>query len=252
MKKLFTAILFVSAFLVQAQDVVDNSAFAKANKAYTAGNYDLAIAAYKQILKGGQHSAAVYFNLGNAYYKQNVVGESIYYYEKALQLEPKDEDVLNNLRFASQMKIDAIEPLPENAIGSTIDEIAGGLSVDEWAYLSIVFVLVTILLAVFYTYAATPGKKRLFFILTILGVIISVTLIATAFYARNEVDSQRFAIIMIDEIAGREAPKQNSEKVFTIHEGTKIQLLEDFEEWSQVMLENGSKAWLPADVFREL
>ncbi len=264
MRTLFALLSIVICFssLAQVDTVeVDNNSststtlstrFANANKAYTSENYDLAIAAYKQILEGDKHSAELYFNLGNAYYKKNEVGESIYYLEKALQLDPDDEDIQNNLRFANQMKIDAIEPLPENAIGSTVENIVTALSIDEWAYLSIVVVLITILLAIFYIYAATSGKKRLFFVLMILGILLSILTIMAAFYARDHVDDQQFAIVMVEEITGREAPKQSATSAFTIHEGTKIELLETFENWSRVSLENGSKAWLPEDVYRKL
>jgi hypothetical protein len=182
----------------------------------------------------------------------NQVGEAIYHYEKALQLSPEDRDVLTNLRFAEQMKIDAIEPLPENAIGSSVDNLVTSLTVDEWAYLSIVIVLLTILMAILYIYSGTTGKKRLFFVLMIFGIIISILTIMAAFYARNHVDEQQYAIVMVEEINGRESPKQSSPSVFTIHEGTKIKLLEEFEGWSRIALANGSKAWVPEDVYREL
>ncbi|MGB3591109.1 MAG: tetratricopeptide repeat protein [Nonlabens sp.] len=254
MKNLLTALIVLMQIFVAAQDggVDDNSAFAKANKAYTTENYDLAIAVYKQILESGQHSAELYFNLGNAFYKKNEIGESIYYLEKARQLNPDDPEIKNNLAFANRAKIDSIEALPENAIGSNVDDLIRNLSIDEWAYLSIVIVLITLLLAIFYIYAATSGKKRLFFILMVVGILFSALTIMAAFYARDQINSQQFAIVMIDEIVGREAPKQNSNSVFTIHEGTKIEVIELFEDWAQISLANGSKAWLPQDVYRGL
>ena len=45
----------------------DNTAlFEAANKAYNEGNYAEAIPKYKSILETGNHSAAIYYNLGNA------------------------------------------------------------------------------------------------------------------------------------------------------------------------------------------
>jgi len=61
------------------------------NEAYNQGDYRKAIAFYEQTLSMGQHSAALYFNLGNAYYKLNNVAESVYYFEKAQQLNPKEK-----------------------------------------------------------------------------------------------------------------------------------------------------------------
>ena len=91
----------------------ENPLFSKATEAYNKGRYDEAISYYEQILESGSHSAAVYFNLGNSYYKKNEIAPSIYYYEKALLLEPGDPETLNNLRFAQNMTLDAITPLPQ-------------------------------------------------------------------------------------------------------------------------------------------
>ena len=73
-----TAILYAQAS--------KESLFDQGNTAYNEGDYQKAISLYEQTLKTGQHSAALYFNLGNAYYRLNKVAESIYYFEKAKQL----------------------------------------------------------------------------------------------------------------------------------------------------------------------
>ena len=73
--------------------------FEQGNALYNDGNYTEAIEKYQAILKQGKHSAELYFNLGNSYYKLNNIAPSIYYYEKALQLAPDDKDILNNISF---------------------------------------------------------------------------------------------------------------------------------------------------------
>ena len=63
------------------------SLFKEGNDAYNEGAYQKAVSFYEQTLKMGQHSAALYYNLGNAYYRLNKVAESIYYFEKARRLQ---------------------------------------------------------------------------------------------------------------------------------------------------------------------
>ena len=67
---------------------------------YNQGKYSEAISQFKLIIENGEHSDALYFNLGNSYYKINDLANSIYYFEKALKLNPNDKDVLNNLSFS--------------------------------------------------------------------------------------------------------------------------------------------------------
>ncbi|MBT8264093.1 MAG: tetratricopeptide repeat protein, partial [Muriicola sp.] len=109
MKKWITILSIFISFLTSAQN---NALFENATTAYNKGNYEAAIQNYLEILENGEHSAILYYNLGNAYYKLNKIGPSIYYYEKALLLDPNDTEIKQNLAFAQNMTIDAIEPLP--------------------------------------------------------------------------------------------------------------------------------------------
>ena len=86
--------------------------FEQANDLYNSGYYKEAIDRYDSILEADQHSAELYFNLANCYYKLNEIGPSIFYYEKALKLAPNDSDILNNLGYAQKMTIDAIQEVP--------------------------------------------------------------------------------------------------------------------------------------------
>jgi tetratricopeptide (TPR) repeat protein len=70
--------------------------------------FEEAIENYKKIEGQGAVSSELYLNLGNTHYKLNQVGPAIYYYEKALKLDPINEDVLNNLVFAKRLALDNI------------------------------------------------------------------------------------------------------------------------------------------------
>lgn len=121
MKQWIFSILFL---LISYSGTGQNTThFDQATIAYNNGDYEKAIDGYMAILKSGEHSVSVYFNLANAHYKLSNIAESVYYYEKALQLAPNDSDVLNNLAFARQMTVDAIEPLPETGIGKIKNQV---------------------------------------------------------------------------------------------------------------------------------
>ena len=87
--------IFFSLFTFLMCTAQNNKLFDEATTAYNSGEYEKAIGFYTDILDNGEHSTAVYFNLGNSFYKLNKIAESIYYYEKALLLSPNDEEVKN-------------------------------------------------------------------------------------------------------------------------------------------------------------
>ena len=105
MKKLIHILIFVLSFTAWAQN---DSIFNIANEAYADGNYQEAQRLYQSILKDDEMSSELYFNLGNTHYKLENLAQSIYYYEKALKLNPKDEAILNNLSFR---RADAFRPI---------------------------------------------------------------------------------------------------------------------------------------------
>ena len=115
-------IVIISLFLSLISAAQNNAWFEKGNSLYNEGKFTEAIEAYERILESEFHSSELYYNLGNAYYKLNRIAPSIYYYEKALQLSPKDEDVLNNIAFARNMTIDAIEVIPEIGFSKIMKE----------------------------------------------------------------------------------------------------------------------------------
>ncbi len=67
-------------------------------------------------------SGSVYYNLGNACFKQKKLGEAIYYWEKAQQKLPADRDLRENLELANLMIVDRIEtradPLPVRVLSA--------------------------------------------------------------------------------------------------------------------------------------
>src|SRR5690554_3204692 len=109
-KALYILMFFVHSLLfAQVQE-----AFELGNNSYKEGDYEAAVKQWESILDDSLHSSELYYNLGNVHLKLNNIGESIYYYEKALQLAPGDRDTKNNLRFAQNQLVDVIEPLPKS------------------------------------------------------------------------------------------------------------------------------------------
>ncbi|MEO0337936.1 MAG: tetratricopeptide repeat protein [Bacteroidota bacterium] len=147
-KHINTLFLVLIALVIQAQE---NPLFVQGKEAYRANDFQGAITKWNQILDQGQHSPSLYYNLGNAHYKLNQVGPSIYYYEKALALDPNNAEVKNNLSFAENAKIDVIEPLPKTFFAKWDETLSNWFSYDEWAWITVIsFFLFTVLFLTYY------------------------------------------------------------------------------------------------------
>lgn len=226
--------------------------FEQGNTAYNEGDYNKAIALYEQTLKLGQHSAALYYNLGNAYYRLNNVAESIYYFEKAKRLNPKDEDIQINSAFARNMTIDAIEFLPESQLTQLKNRLFNSLSFYSWSILTVVMLWVFVGLFLGYLLFKSTSLKRSFFFSSLVVLLLFIGSFFVTFSINQQEKNTQFAILFSNQIDIWSEPNQQGELLFTLHEGTKVQLLDNLEEWQKIRIANGSEGWIKDASLRKL
>ncbi|WP_276388814.1 SH3 domain-containing protein [Eudoraea chungangensis] len=249
--KQLVGILFL--LLVQISPAQENEArFNKATDSYNAGDYEEAISSYLSIIEGGEHSAAVYFNLGNCYYKLNQIAPSIYYYEKALLLKPQDKEIKNNLAYAQNMTLDAIDPLPVTSLNKIYNSVTRLLFFDQWAYLAVFFVLVFVISYILFYYFSYSNYKRISFSISIGALIFSLVCILIAFLQYQDFNSNNPAIIYANEIGVKSEPNNRSPQVFQLHEGTKVNVLDKLKDWSKIELLDGKIGWVPSSEIKLL
>ena len=249
MKYLITLICLAIASIGWGQDQ-DN--FDKATTLYQKGDYTQAAAVYSSILKSGKESSALYYNLGNTYYKLNNVPESIYYYEKALQLDPENTDAKNNLIFANQMKIDAITPLPKTWVRQLSDGIVGLFSAHTWAVLSIIGVFAFVLSFLLYYFVERTALKRTFFSLMLVFLFFAVGSYTLAHFCHKQVSQTQYAILFDKTVRVFSDANAYSSEVMQLHEGTKVEIIEDAKDWVKIRLVNGKTGWTKVGSLRKL
>ena len=162
MKKVIFLIISISTVLyLNAQEA--DTLMKKANNLFIEGKYQDAINTYENILTLGYESPELYYNLGNSYYKQNVISYSILNYEKALQLAPNDDDIKYNLELCNRLVVDKIEKLPVFFITAWTGNIKNLFSSDFWAVFSIVTFGLALTFISFFLYSKSIGFKKLSF-----------------------------------------------------------------------------------------
>jgi tetratricopeptide (TPR) repeat protein len=237
--------LFISCFTLLGF-AQNNQVFEQANALYNDGKYAEAIDKYESILDSEVHSSELYFNLGNANYKLNNIGPSIYYYEKALQLAPTDKEIEGNLAFAKNMTIDAIEKVPQVGFSRLINNVVNTFRTDVWAKIAVGGVLLFVLLFLFYHFAYATVRKRIAFITSILSLVIAFFAVAMAFQKESIDANDNPAIVFAQESRVKSEANKTSEEVFRLHEGTKVQVLESYEDWKKIQLSDNSIGWIPS------
>ncbi|WP_372752820.1 tetratricopeptide repeat protein [Mariniflexile sp.] len=249
MKKLLYILSFLLNISVFAQN---NAIFESANALYNEGKYAEAIDKYNAILDTKNHSAELYFNLGNAHYKLNHIAPSIYFYEKALKLAPNDADIENNLAFARNMTIDAIDVIPEAGLAKLLNNTANTFTYDGWSKISIAFVFCFVILFLIYYFAYTTLRKRLAFLGSLASLMFMCISLLFAFHKFNLDKRDRPAIVFAKESIIKSAPNNRSEESFRLHEGTKVQILDTLNSWKKIKLQDGKMGWIPTEDLKAL
>ena len=229
---------------------IDNL-FEESNDLYTNGDYQNAVQGYLEIVKSGFESAELYFNIGNSFYKLNNIPESNYYYEKAKSISPNDDDILTNLSFAQNLRIDKIETLPVTDIQNLKLSILDLLSEKGWSYILVILIWIMCFTFIVYNLSNDPKFKRLFFSISfVLLILSSFTLFIN--FEKKKISEIKYAIIYDKEIEVWSEPNNISELKFLLHEGTKVKQIDVIEDWSNIQLENGTIGWIQSSSLRIL
>ena len=244
MKKLLYILSCLFSVMLFAQN---NALFEEANALYNDGKYAEAIDKYSAILETQKHSADLYYNLANANYKLNNIAPSIYYYEKALMLNPNDSDIKNNMAFAKNMTIDAIDVVPDVGFSKLLNNTAQNMSFDGWAKTAIALVFCFVALFLIYYFAYSTFKKRLAFIGSTVALLLFFITLAFAFHKYNLDALDNPAIVFSQESKVKSNPNSRSEESFRLHEGTKVQVVEAYEDWRKIKLSDGKVGWVISD-----
>ena len=242
----------ICLFILLSSNLWASTPLEQANKLYFNEKYDEAIQVYESILANKQHSVAVYFNLANAHYKLNHIAPSIYYYEKALILNPLDKDAQNNLAFAQAMTIDEIKPIPQVGFVKLVQQITGYFHYNTWAWITVSLSIFTLLLFVGYYLFQHTTTKRILFIVMILSVLLLSVSVMASLFEKEQFEKEQPAILFSESTELREEPKTESESVLTLHEGTKVYILEKHDSWSRVALLNGSEGWVASNSIKAI
>ena len=217
---------------------------AEADSAYAQGHYQQAIRDYEQLLKGGA-SADLYYNLGNAYYRSENITQAVLNYERALLLSPGDRDIRFNLQLARSKTIDKIVPESEMFFVTWYHSLVNLMSVDGWAWLSIVSLTLVIVLSLLYLFASPVWLRKLGFFGGSFLLVVFLLANIMAWQQKQNLLFRRGAIVISSSVTVKGAPANNGTDLFILHEGTKVNIVDDtMKEWKKIHLADGKEGWI--------
>ena len=246
MKRIYLlVVVMVAALGINAQTIQDQE-FAKANYYYNESRYDTAVVIYERILEDGFVSAPLLYNIGNTYFKMRNFPMAILNYEKALKIDPTNDEIKQNLAIANALITDKIEPMPVFFMTKWWRNIGNQLSANGWAEATLMlFGLLLLLLFVYFT-AHTKGVRKATFFSSILVIMLFVCSIIFAYQKYNYLNEHNEAIVMTPTITVKSSPSSSGVDLFVLHEGTKVEIMDNADNWDKIKIADGSVGWMPS------
>ncbi len=242
-RHIYILLFLTLPFSVYGKDA-QQTLFEQGNTQYAKAAYVQAIQSYQKVLAGGYQSEAVFFNLGNAYYKSGDIPSALLYYEKARKLAPGNEDINFNIQFVNLKTTDKVEEAPQFFITNWWHSFILTFSVSTLSVLSVLFIIIGFVLLALYLFAPTLLLKKASFYSGITFVFLGLMSILIANRQTDYFDSHQQAIVFSTSVTAKAGPDSGAKNLFVIHDGTKVDVVERDNGWIKIRLVNGSEGWI--------
>jgi len=225
--------------------------FSEANEYYNNSRYLESIQLYENILSEGWESDNLYFNLGNSYFRQNQIGQSIWAYNKALKMDPRNEDLIKNLSIVEARIKDRVILPDEFYLVKLYGKFKSRYILREWLLIGSVIVLLTVVSFLLSEFNVMNKLKafRVIKILMLLTIIVHIVILDKFFDDSNH----KIGIIIDNEVKAYSGPFYGDNSIlFNINQGTEVMIKQYQKNWTEITLLDGKRAWVISNKIRLL
>lgn len=218
--------------------------FVKAGEYYKHGEYQNASTLYQSLVDSGFSSPELYYNLGNSYYKTNQISSAILYFEKAKKISAFDDDIEHNLNLSNQKTIDKIQQPEPFFLSKINDSIANHFTSASWAAIMIIFAWLTFIALVLFFVIQSIKMRKIILPFAFLCTIMTIGSFAYTSYKSSLEEQRNYGIIFAPALNVLSGIDAGSNIKFILHEGTKVQIIDNKSEWLRIKLIDGRDGWM--------
>ncbi len=244
-------LLVLTALAVSGwSQILPDSLWQQANRAVAAEDYQQAISKYESILAQGFEHENLYFNLGNSYYRQDELGLAIWAYEKGLQFTPRQEDLVYNLAVAKTQIVDRID-VPE---GLFFLELYSAFKNSYTVANLLVFGAIALFIAagLFLSSRLLAVNNRIFKYGFSTAIVMAVLFHLVALDKYWELSDKQEGVIIPEITEAHSTPSGLGKVIFKVHEGLKVEITQNQDDWLEIILLDGKKGWVYSGAVRIL
>lgn len=222
---------------------------ATANQFYINHQYEEAGSIYEDLIRRGYESSDLHYNAGNVYFRLNQIGKAILHYEKAVKLNPHNQDAIFNLKIANLKVVSKIVPMSDFFLVKWFKGILQFFEFDSWAISQIIFGFLMLGFFSLYFFVSVNKVQKLGFYGGVLSLGLMLFSAIFAWSAKSSLMSHNYGIILVDMYHLKSEPSAQSKEILTVREGVKFMKLETIGQWNQIKLSDGNIGWIEKSAF---
>ena len=234
------SILYPLALFAQDRD----SVLLRAEQHYQQNEFSKAIVEYQSLADSGWASAELFYNLGNACFKNHDIKSAILYYERAKRLAPNDEAIDFNLNLSRSLIFDKVEAVPELFLISWGKAIRDRMNVREWSWWSIGSFVAMLVLGLLFLFVRNMRVRRLAFGLAVFCFLLSIATFTFGYLQKSNIERTDEAIVFASSVTLKSSPDDSGNNLFILHEGIKVRIEDRIGDWCEVRIADGNKGWM--------
>jgi len=209
------------------------------------GYYQQAMAGYEQLIAAGVHNAKLYYNLGNAYFRLNDLGQAILSYRRGLRLEPGNRQLQANLSYARSQRVDQLNVSHQSTLWHQLFFWHHALNIQtQWSVTLVSYLL-----------AWSCAGAHLFWRRAALrwglagAALCCLVFTGSTLFTQYQHTTRRAGVIVAEEVVVRKGNGESYAPQFPqpLHAGTEFEVLEERGVWLAIQLANGTSGWIRRD-----
>lgn len=229
-----------------AQSPSDRRAMAAANQLYENSEFQESGQLYQQLVDRGFRNSALYYNLGNAYYRQGDLGRAVVNYLRAEGVAPRDPEIRSNLALAREQAIDPLDFGNQVSLNRLAYFSRPWLTLNELALASLGLWSLSVLLMIGVLIRRRGALRRLIAAAFAMAALVFIAS-ALLFGSRAFVESRGQVVVVADVVDVSSGPGNQYDPVFTLHSGAEANLLELRGSWMRLEVPgNQQQGWVQA------
>ena len=221
-----------------------------AEQFYQQNEFTKAISEYQSLAETGWISAELFYNLGNAYFKNHDIKSAILYFERAKRLAPNDEAIDFNLNLSRSLIFDKVEAVPELFLLTLGKAIRDWMTVRGWSWWSIGSFAAMLMLGLLFLFVRNISVRRFALGLCVFCFMLSITTFTFGYLQKANIERTDEAIVFAPSVTIKSSPDDSGNNLFILHEGIKVRIENKIGDWCEVRIADGNKGWMRMDDLR--